>query len=139
VVLGTLTMTLAGGFDARPTPWPPGPCRATGGTDRAVSWDAVLTMTTMTQVTFAKAHEHIADTTEALRDLEACLYASEHWRFARPRGPRHPRQRQHPQDTAPGSGVGAETTSGASPIGSKVEHVIEVWPRTAWKGRVASQ
>ena len=47
-----------------------------------MSWEAVLTMTTMTQVTFAKAHEHIADATEALRDLEACLDASEHWRYA---------------------------------------------------------
>ena len=39
-------------------------------------------MTTMTRVTLAKAHEHIADATEALRDLEACLDASEHWRYA---------------------------------------------------------
>jgi hypothetical protein len=39
-------------------------------------------MTTMTQVTFAKAHEQIAEATDALRNLEACLHATEHRRYA---------------------------------------------------------
>ncbi len=85
-------MTRDGGFDARPILRPPGPRRATGETDRAVSMDAgdemsgwsvtrIATMTAPERGTFGSAHRHIADARDALSHLEGCLYLLERGRY----------------------------------------------------------
>jgi hypothetical protein len=38
-------------------------------------------LTALDRVALAKAHEDIADATDALCSLEACLSAIEHWRY----------------------------------------------------------
>jgi hypothetical protein len=48
---------------------------------RGTQFLAMTMLTALDRVTLAKAHEDIADATDALCSLEACLSAIEHWRY----------------------------------------------------------